>query len=174
MENKKAAKLKCKNISLNFERNLQMMNYYQQEYLYRHKHFWDLIVKLFILDVTVSLLPICKNIFGIEAKDISSPSLIIFSVLGTIIAIASFCILYNEARRMTSVKNAAQRIQSYLGEKNKYPFYNSKQELIVEYNTNDSMSTFVWTILIGLLILELAMNCYVFIFILKDVICTCK
>lgn len=49
-----------------FDRDVQMLKYFQDEFLYRHKHFWNILVKSFLLTVTVTIIPIIKEIFGIE------------------------------------------------------------------------------------------------------------
>lgn len=49
-----------------FDRDVQMLKYFQDEFLYRNKHFWNILVKSFLLTVTVTIIPIIKEIFGIE------------------------------------------------------------------------------------------------------------
>ncbi len=69
-----------------FDRDYQMLNYFQDEFLYRHKHFWNIGMKSFLL----TIIPIANEIFGLTFDDMISSFLLVFPAIGMALAIGSF------------------------------------------------------------------------------------
>lgn len=108
---------------------LEMMKYYQEEFMYRHKHYWDLVVKFFVLFVVVSTLPIISGILGVELKELSQKNLICFPLIGVIIAIFSRYILLGEVKRLAAVNKAKYRInRELLPTEYQYEFFDKKNK----------------------------------------------
>ena len=109
-----------------FEHDLEMLKYYQQEFEYRNTHFWNTAIKLFLLTLAVTILPIVSTVFGVQLKEIANKGLLYaFPFLGLIIAVFSCFILDNEAKRLSAVNTAKYRINNEcFPEKYHYHFYN--------------------------------------------------
>lgn len=45
------------------QQDFEALKYFQDEFQYRHKHFWNVMIKLFVLDVVILLLPFSTEIF---------------------------------------------------------------------------------------------------------------
>ena len=106
---------------------LEMMKFYQEEFMYRHKHFWDLTVKFFVLFVVVSTLPIISGVLGVEVKDVSTENLIFFPLMGLIIAFLGRYILLKEVKFMGAANKAKYRInEEYLPPKYQYEFFDKE------------------------------------------------
>ncbi len=119
-----------KNINYNkdISNTIEMLNYYQNEFMYRHTHYWHITIKLFLLTIVVSLLPLSTTILGIELKDISNKNILLcFPILGFIISLLSFLIIREESKRMNAVNKAKYRINRTLPSKYQYEFYENKQ-----------------------------------------------
>ncbi|MBE6844657.1 MAG: hypothetical protein E7508_02930 [Ruminococcus sp.] len=110
------------------EHDIQMLNYFQNEFLYRHTHYWSIAIKLFITTVVITILPLTTSVFGIELSNITDKKLILcFPVLGLITALISFLILRNEAQRINAVNRAKYRInKECLPSKYQYIYYEEK------------------------------------------------
>lgn len=52
------------------QQDFEALKYFQDEFQYRHKHFWNVMIKLFVLDVVILLLPFSTEIFGISLAPI--------------------------------------------------------------------------------------------------------
>lgn len=114
-----------------FDRDVQMLKYFQDEFLYRHKHFWNILVKSFLLTVTVTIIPIIKEIFGIEFdNEAITKYLIVFPLLGLALAIGSFLLLIDESRKLRNVNNVKYQINQRMDEKYQYIFYNNNAKKI--------------------------------------------
>lgn len=50
------------------ENTLKMLDYFQNEWLYRHKHFWDISIKLFLFNLVFTMLPFISEAFGITFR----------------------------------------------------------------------------------------------------------
>ena len=98
------------NTSFKFDRSLEMMKYYQDEFMYRHKLFWDLLIKFFVLFIVVSTLPIMSGVLGAKLSEIPQRYLIIFPIVGILISLFSRYILLEESRRLTSVNDTKKSI----------------------------------------------------------------
>lgn len=83
----------------NFDMDYQMLNYFQEEFIYRHKHFWNIVIKSFLLTITITIIPIVSEIFGITFNDIISNFLLVFPMMGFALAIGSFMLLLDESKK---------------------------------------------------------------------------
>ena len=45
----KYTKKNLKNYSSTFEQDIEMLNYFQNEFMYRHTHYWNILIKFFLL-----------------------------------------------------------------------------------------------------------------------------
>ena len=108
-----------------FNNDLEMLKYFQEEFMFRQKHYWDLLIKLFALTLGVTILPIASEVFSISIKPIPQNYLLCFPALGFLISLFSFFLLRKEARKMSSVNEAKYRInRQYMDPKYHYAFYN--------------------------------------------------
>lgn len=129
-----------------FQRDLEMLRFFQEEFFYRHKRYWDLLMKTFVLSVVVSVLPIFSSIFDIQMKELPVPTLIFFPVVGICIAALSYVLLSSEARRMNAVNGKKYQLNHRLGEEYWYiDFTGGKKK--------KSIANFTIKIVVGLEIL---------------------
>lgn len=114
-----------KDCSATFEHDIEMMKFFQQEFMFRHNHYWNILIKFFLMTVVVTVLPITSDIFGVSLKTAPTDSryLLFFPALGLIIAILSLVLLLAEAKRMTAVNRAKYRINGENMDK-KYQYIN--------------------------------------------------
>ena len=110
------------------EHDIQMLNYFQNEFLYRHTHYWSIAIKLFITTVVITILPLTTSVLGVEFNNITDKKLLLcFPALGLITALISFLILRNEAQRINAVNRAKYRInKKCLPSKYQYIYYEKK------------------------------------------------
>ena len=111
----------------NFETDYKMLLYFQDEYKYRHKHFWSTIKMFFILNIAISLLPFISGIINLEINFVKFP-IYIFPIVGVCIAIVSFVFLMSEVKTFNLVAQKKYKINELLSEKYHYkrPTDNSK------------------------------------------------
>ena len=64
-----------------FNNTFQMLNYYQEEFLYRHKHFWNVLTKSVILISTITTIPITSEFLGIVVNDMVKDYMFVFPIL---------------------------------------------------------------------------------------------
>jgi heme/copper-type cytochrome/quinol oxidase subunit 4 len=105
------------------QQDFEVLKYFQDEFQYRHKHFWNVMIKLFVLDVVILLLPFSTEIFGISLAPIKPEYIVCFPVFGALIAILTFIILNDEAKKISAVNKAKYRIARGLPEKYHYENY---------------------------------------------------
>ena len=107
-----------------FENDLKMLNFFQNEFYYRHKHYWSLVIKSFTFVLFVTTLPITTGVLGISVAKMPKWILYCFPVLGMIISSLSAYILCGEARRMSTVSKAKYRInRDLMDQKYQYEFF---------------------------------------------------
>ena len=102
---------------------LSVMQYYQEEFLYRHQHYWNVLVKLFIFDVIIVVLPITTEAMGFALSDDSKKVAIIFPFVGIAIAFLTKIILEDEAKKISAVNKAKYEINATLPELYRYRNY---------------------------------------------------
>ena len=108
-----------------FEYDLEMLKYFQSEFEYRHKHFWEILIKFFILSIGVTILPIASGVFGFDLNEIPRRLLICLPILGIAISFLSNFVLWDEMKKIVAVNKAKYRINSQLLDpKYHYEFYN--------------------------------------------------
>ena len=106
-----------------FEKDLLMLQYFQEEFQYRHKHFWNILILLFVLCVVIIILPIAPEVMGIKIQELSNIQKLLFPVLGMVVAGLSFVILKDEAKKIGAVNEAKYRINSKMAEEYRYVNY---------------------------------------------------
>ena len=110
-----------------FEHDFQMLQYFQEEFVYRHKHFWSLAIKCFLLTVIITIVPIVSEISGIVFAELIDRFLIVFPAIGFILACGSHYLLLDEAKKMSNVNKAKYRINKLMDERYHYNFYHHLQ-----------------------------------------------
>lgn len=109
------------------ELTLEMIKFYQEEFMYRHKHYWDLIIKFFVLFVVVTTLPIISGVLGVELKEVTQKYLVCFPIIGVMIAVFGRHVIMKEVKFMASANNTKYRIiQKLLPEKYQYEYFDKK------------------------------------------------
>lgn len=111
-----------------FEEDIKMLTYFHDEFMYRHKHYWDTLIKLFLLTVVISILPITTQIFGIELSHLPRLILFCFPALGLIVSVFSLVILHQEAKRMSAVNTAKYRINKQMDPLYHYDYFDKDEK----------------------------------------------
>ena len=111
-----------------FQKDIQMLQYFQDEFMYRHKHFWQLLTKLFILTIVVTIAPITTQVAGVIFNDSIKSFSLCFPVLGLILASLGFHILQSEAKRMHAVNDAKKRINKKIGKRYRYETFDKSAQ----------------------------------------------
>lgn len=123
----KYAKKNLKNYSSTFKQDIEMLNYFQNEFMYRHTHYWNILIKFFLLTIIITILPVTSEVLGVVLDNIPQKSLLIFPALGLIVAIFSSFILLDEAKKLQAVNEAKYRInRQNMAKKYHYAHYNDK------------------------------------------------
>lgn len=107
-----------------FEQDLEMLKYFQDEFKFRQEHYWDILIKLFIFTITITILPIASEVFGIKLNEIDPRFLVCFPALGLVVAFFGFFLISKEAKKMSAVNHAKYRINRGMDSKYHYHFYN--------------------------------------------------
>lgn len=108
-----------------FDRDFQMLTYFQNEYEYRHKNYWDILIKLFILTTVVTILPVISGIFGLEITYMPRGLLFCFPMLGLVISVLNVVILYDKAKKFNAIGRVKHRINLKMEEPlYHYEFFN--------------------------------------------------
>ena len=76
-----------------FDSDLKMLQYLQNEFLYRHAHYWNFLIKSFLLTITITVFPLMSTIFGISLNTLWKYQYLIFPAVGAFSAIICFIIL---------------------------------------------------------------------------------
>lgn len=103
-----------------FYKDLEMLKYFQDEYKFRHAHFWGLAIKLLIMETIILFLPITSSVLGIELKEIRQKEALLFPIFGVFIAILTFKILHKEAKNINAVGTVKYRINKEMDKKYHY------------------------------------------------------
>lgn len=61
-----------------FQNDLEMLKFFHDEFIYHHELFWKLLIKLTILSVVVTILPLTSEIFGVKLDNISQEARFFF------------------------------------------------------------------------------------------------
>ncbi len=100
-------------VRISEENTLRMLDYYQNEWLYRHKHFWNLLIKLFVFNLFIAVLPFISNVYEIEFENLEILKFI-FPIAAFVITGASTYALFIEADRMSLVGAKKYEINRYM------------------------------------------------------------
>ena len=153
-----------------FNRDYQMLNYFQSEFLYRHKHFWSVLIKSFILVLSTTIIPIVSEVFGIVFNNIIQRFLFIFPIIGILLAIGSFLILLDEGKKINAVNTAKYRINQTMDEKYQYYFYTKfNNGNFRDIKTNKRKKGLTVIIPIFLLILELIIAVVIIMILISNI-----
>ena len=108
-----------------FDCDLEMLKYFQDEFSLRHKHFWDIAIKIFTLVVIICLLPFVSEVSGIKLIDTAKLYSLCFPVIAFLVACVGQLILSDESRRLRAVNTAKYRLnRQYMIERYHYDYYN--------------------------------------------------
>lgn len=139
------------NYTEKFNNTFQMLNYYQEEFLYRHKHFWNVLTKSVILISTITTIPITSEFLGIVVNDMVKDYMFVFPILGIILSISCFCILLDEGKKMKAISKTKLRINNELPIKYRCERYTSKCSLATILSILLLVSGIVLSILVFLM-----------------------
>ena len=106
-----------------FEKDFQMLQYFQDEFMYRHKHFWQLLFKLFTLSIAVTIIPLTSQVFDIKFSETIKAFSYWFPFMGLLIAILGTYLLQSEAKRMSAVGSAKSTLSKKMGERYQYQYF---------------------------------------------------
>lgn len=106
-----------------FDKDFQMLSYFQEEFTYRHKHFWSVAVKTFLASLATTTIPIVSESFGLIFNDIIKDFLIVFPLLGIVLAFISYLVLSDEAEKIEAVNIAKYKLNKKMDERYHYYFY---------------------------------------------------
>lgn len=113
-------------------KELEVLKYFQDEFKFRCTHFWNISIKMFLLIVAVSVLPLFNSFWGMVLGDLPNPKwTLIFPILAILITILSIVILWQEEKRLQYTKDMKYDI------KNKYIKSYSYDEYINAKKTKD-------------------------------------
>lgn len=98
---------------VHYQHTYEMLKYYQDEYFRRHAHLWATLKMFFGLNIAISLLPFISGIFGIEIKSSALP-ILIFPIVGFLVATISAFILYSEVRSFNLIAEKKRNISKML------------------------------------------------------------
>lgn len=104
---------------ISYERTREMLGYYQEEYFHRHTHFWTTLKMFFILNIAISLLPFVSGIIGVVITNNSMPMLV-FPIVGVLLAIVSFLIIKSEALSFSLVSSKKYELNRMLPKEYQY------------------------------------------------------
>lgn len=141
------------------QQDFEALKYFQDEFQYRHKHFWNVMIKLFVLDVVILLLPFSTEILGISLAPIKPEYIACFPIFGALIAILTFIILNDEAKKISAVNQAKYRISRGLPEKYHYENYVG--------NMDDKRKQLAFSLTKFVLVVELTMVIIVMVYCVK-------
>lgn len=146
MNKSHAKESEAKDYSSTFQQDLEMMRYFQDEFMFRHKHYWNILIKFFSLTVIISILPIASQVFGIELNAIPHRYLLCFPSLGLLVSVISLIILLSEAKKMSSANDAKYCINKHcMDPKYHYKFYD---EVIGTKNSNKKKMAILFNALV--------------------------
>lgn len=112
----------------NFEKDLKMLEYYQNEFNHRNEHFWKLLIKFFILVCVIALLPICKEILGVSIVSLSEKYYGLFIIVAIVVAIYGGFILLEELKAIRIINDTKYKINKQMDEKYRYIEYHTALE----------------------------------------------
>ena len=103
-----------------FTQTVEMLNYFQDEWKYRHHLVLTLFFKLFTFNIVIDILPFITSAFGMEFSFNNETLLIIFPILGLVISLFGYHLLNSECVRLSAVGKAKYRIIRLLSEQFQY------------------------------------------------------
>ncbi len=116
-------------VSVTEENTFRMLDYFQQEWKYRHQFFWSILIKLFLLNLFVTMLPFVVEAFGVTV-DVSQFPAYIFPAIGALLAIVCYVITQREANRLSAVGEAKYKINMNMDRLYQYKDINNNGEAI--------------------------------------------
>ncbi len=149
-----------------FEQNAKMLEYFQNEFMYRHTHYWNLLIKIFILTIIVAILPLTSEALGIAVIELAVNQMLIFPMISLVIAIYGFIVLLDEAKKMRAVNNAKYRINKQMDEKHQYDLYNPNVGKKEGVEKKDKKNWLVYKITYMAFIVELLIIFFATLFII--------
>ena len=113
-----------------FEQDLKMLQYFQNEFEYRHKHYWHILERFFLVFIVIVTLPILKGVFGIEfTGEKVGNVLYLFPLIAIFVAIIQFLVLIDEAKKLNAVNRAKYRLnKKHMDERYRYWFYSDEEK----------------------------------------------
>ncbi|MBE6951345.1 MAG: hypothetical protein E7451_08435 [Ruminococcaceae bacterium] len=110
-----------------FQCDLEMLKYFQDEFIYRHKHFWSILFKIFTLVIVICIMPFASEIAGIKLIDSARAYSLCFPVVAFLLASFGKITLEDEATKMQAVNKAKYTLnRQHMDKRFHYFYYNDK------------------------------------------------
>lgn len=107
-----------------FDCDIEMIKYFQEEFVYRHKHYWNIVFKVFTMVVITSLFPFASEISGIRLIETARLYSLCFPVIAFVVACLGKFVLDDEATKIKAVNNAKYAVNKCMIKRFHYDFYN--------------------------------------------------
>lgn len=150
-----------------FFRDYQMLSYFQEEFTYRHKHFWNVLTKSFLLTITITIIPVVSEIGGLKFNDVIRGFLFIFPIAGAGLAIGGFLLLWDEGKKMNAVNIVKYRINQKMPSVYHYFFYDKFSEDEFRNRRGKKRCPLAKSLAVLLLVVEISIISIVFIMLLN-------
>ncbi len=118
-------KIERKLITADIDEIVKMLNYYQDEWKFRQTHFWNLAIRMFTLNLIITMLPFVNSIGGMVMINRIPPYA--FLIAAIIISLIELFILLAEGIRHIDVGKTKTRINGMLPAPYRY-YENEKKE----------------------------------------------
>lgn len=162
-------RIPCKALpsSESFSKDFQMLQYFQSEFEYRHKHCWSIMIKMFILTVLITIIPITSQVLEISFTEITKTYALYFPAVGFIVAWLGFGIVYLEFKRMTAVNKAKLRIIQKMGTRYQYEYFSDEAKKHSDMHNIKKSKYLAFHLPIWMLVVELIIILIVFIILYR-------
>lgn len=105
-------KIEHKLINADIDEIVKILNYYQDEWKFRQTHFWNLAIKMFTLNLIITMLPFVSSIGGMAIISRIPPYA--FLIAAIIISLIELFVLLAEGIRHIDISQTRSRINNML------------------------------------------------------------
>lgn len=86
------------------EKEISLINHYQNEWLHRHSHYWKVLSSMYITNLIIICFPICCSYFDIKFIDLNiNPK--IFPIVGILYTLVCCSLLIFESNKLIHLRN---------------------------------------------------------------------
>jgi hypothetical protein len=126
-------KIERKLITAEIDEIVKILNYYQDEWKFSQTHFWNLAIKMFTLNLIITILPFVSSVGGMVMVNQIPPY--VFLIAAIIISLTELFILLAEGIRHIDIGEARMRINNMLPSSYRY-YENEKKKSRKASTTN--------------------------------------